>query len=177
MYDKSRWIYYANENNTIRYVLGTKGKKTLVCFGINPSTAMPEKLDNTLKSVKRISENNGYDSWIMLNIYPQRQTNPNFIHHFRDSVSHKLNLKYINQILKGDNVTIWAAWGNLIDKRDFLSECLIDIYKSSKKHKCKWYSFGNITQKGHPHHPLYLSKNSTMEEFDIEKYLKHFHNS
>lgn len=33
-------------------------------------------LDNKLKSVVRVSEANGFDSWIMLNIYPQRATYP-----------------------------------------------------------------------------------------------------
>ncbi len=71
-YDKSKWIYEADASNNIRYVLGTKGSKTLICFGVNPSTATPDNLDNTLKSVERIISLNQYDSWIMLNLYPQR---------------------------------------------------------------------------------------------------------
>jgi hypothetical protein len=52
---KRHWLYENNEDNTVRYILGTKGKKPLLCFGINPSTAEPEKLDNTLKSVERVA--------------------------------------------------------------------------------------------------------------------------
>ena len=40
-----RWIYIHNADNTVRYVLGTKGEKPLFCLGINPSTATPEKAD------------------------------------------------------------------------------------------------------------------------------------
>jgi len=65
------WIYVNNDDNSIRYALGTKGKKTLFCFGINPSTAEPNNLDNTLKKVQKIALNNGYDSWLMLNVYPK----------------------------------------------------------------------------------------------------------
>jgi len=54
---------------------GKKVEKPLICFGTNPSTAEPGSLDNTIKSVGCISKANGYDSWIMLNIYPQRATN------------------------------------------------------------------------------------------------------
>jgi len=69
------WIYENNKDNTCRFVLGTVGKNLLVCIGVNPSTAEPDKLDNTLKSVARISEANGFDSCIMINVCPQRATN------------------------------------------------------------------------------------------------------
>ena len=49
----------------------------LVCIGINPSTAQPGALDPTLKSVERLANANGFDSWIMFNVYPQRATDPN----------------------------------------------------------------------------------------------------
>ena len=74
---KNSWIYFNTLDNKARFVLGKKGKKTLLCIGTNPSTATPSKLDNTLKTVKRFSKDLEYDSWIMLNIYPQRATNPN----------------------------------------------------------------------------------------------------
>lgn len=78
------WIYEKNSDNTSRYVLGTVGTNPLICIGVNPSTAEPGNLDNTLKSVTRICEANGYDSWIMLNLYPQRATNPNEMHEHSD---------------------------------------------------------------------------------------------
>lgn len=52
------------------------GENPLVCFGINPSTAVPNALDPTLKRVRRFAAENGYDSWTMLNVYPQIATNP-----------------------------------------------------------------------------------------------------
>ena len=60
-----------------RYVLGRVGRHPLVCIGINPSTAQPGALDPTLKSVERLANANGFDSWIMFNVYPQRATDPN----------------------------------------------------------------------------------------------------
>ena len=32
-------------------------------------------------------------------------------------------------------------------------------------------TFGKRSKKGHPHHPLYLRKDSTPELFDVENYL------
>ena len=72
----NNWIYVAQEDIETRYVLGEAGVKPLICIGVNPSTAMPNKLDRTLTRVKDIAINNGYDGWIMLNVYPLRKTNP-----------------------------------------------------------------------------------------------------
>ncbi len=46
MYDCEKWIYEHSEDNAYRYILGTQGNNPLICFGVNPSTACPEKLDS-----------------------------------------------------------------------------------------------------------------------------------
>ena len=63
-YDIKKWIYAPNFYSEYRYILGTRGKKPLICIGINPSTARPDALDNTLKSVERIALGNGFDSFV-----------------------------------------------------------------------------------------------------------------
>ena len=75
-YDYQKWLYVPNVYSEYRYILGTRGKKPLICVGINPSTAAPDHLDNTLKSVERVALHNGYDSFIMFNVYAQRATDP-----------------------------------------------------------------------------------------------------
>ena len=75
-YDVNKWLYVPNVYSEYRYILGTRGQKPLICIGINPSTAAPDALDNTLKSVERVSHFNGYDSFIMFNVYAQRATDP-----------------------------------------------------------------------------------------------------
>lgn len=74
--NKTEWLYLNNKTNTERYILGESGKNIVACIGINPSTAEPNSLDQTLKKVKTVSEFNGFDGWIMYNVYPQRATNP-----------------------------------------------------------------------------------------------------
>ena len=76
-YDITKWLYAPNFYSEYRYILGTRGQKPLICIGINPSTARPGDLDPTLKSVERLANANGFDSWIMFNVYPQRATDPN----------------------------------------------------------------------------------------------------
>ena len=73
-YDITKWLYAPNFYSEYRYILGTRGQKPLICIGINPSTAQPDDLDNTLKSVQRIALGNGYDSFLMFNVYAQRAT-------------------------------------------------------------------------------------------------------
>ena len=75
-YDIEKWLYAPNFYSEYRYILGTRGQNPLICIGINPSTAQPGALDNTLKSVERIAHGNGFDSFIMFNVYAQRATRP-----------------------------------------------------------------------------------------------------
>ena len=75
-YDADRWLYVPNTYREYRYLLGTRGSRPLLCLGVNPSTAVPGDLDNTLKSVERIALGNGFDSFIMCNVYAQRATRP-----------------------------------------------------------------------------------------------------
>ena len=94
-----------------RYVLGRVGRRPLVCIGINPSTAQPGALDPTLKSVERLANANGFDSWIMFNVYPQRATNPNDMDKTPDRALCDENLRWLQAVLAQTEPTMWAAWG------------------------------------------------------------------
>ena len=164
------WIYTPDLNNTVRYTLGEPGKNNLICIGINPSTAEPDKLDPTLTVVKKLSQKHDFDGWVMLNVYPQRATNPSNLHKQMDEDLHKKNLIYIkNLIYDYPQSTIWAAWGTIIEKRKYLKDCLKDI--SSILVDLPWISIGSVSKSGHPHHPLYLKYDSPVWNFDIMRYI------
>ena len=167
------WCYENDQNNTIRYILGEKGDNPLFCLGINPSTAEPDNLDPTVTKVKSISLKNKFDGWFMLNIYPQRAINPDKLDDCCNSETHKKNLNCIKKyLIKYKGPKIWAAWGILIEKRKFLIDCLKDIYEISKQSNSKWITYGDLTKKGHPRHPLYLPLDCKRYNFNIEKYLQ-----
>ncbi len=172
-YDKARWLYVPDFYSEYRYILGTRGRRPLICIGINPSTAAPDDLDNTLKSVERIALYNGYDSFIMFNVYAQRATNPDDMEASLNEILHSENMKAFEYILKLSDASpsVWAAWGNIIEKRDYLPVCVRSMIDIGKKYAAKWYSAGKISKKGHPHHPLYLKKTTPLDEFDIEGYI------
>ncbi len=169
----TQWVYEHNSDNSARYILGQPQGRTLACIGINSSTAKPDDLDPTLKNVKKFSQLLNYDGWLMFNVYPQRATNPNDMHHQIDLYEHQQNLKYIAECLeKYDNIDIWAAWGTIIEKRKFLSQALRDIVAVISGFNVNWITIGKLSGKGHPHHPLYLSHQSPPVKFDIKEYLK-----
>ena len=173
-YDVSKWLYVPNRYSEYRYILGTRGKRPLICVGINPSTAAPDDLDNTLKSVERVAKHNGYDSFIMFNVYAQRATDPDDMEKELNRALHQENMRAFDYALSLDadrSPAVWAAWGTIIEKRDYLPDCVRDMIALGEKRGARWFSAGKRSKKGHPHHPLYLRKDSPLEAFDVESYL------
>ncbi len=171
-YDIKQWLYAPNFYSEYRYILGTRGENPLICIGINPSTAEPDNLDNTLKSVERIAKGNGFDSFIMFNVYAQRATDPDSMEKECNTMLHKENLKAFRYILSiSKKPAIWAAWGAIIEKRDYLADCVRDMVQAGQEFDASWYCAGAITKKGHPHHPLYLRKDEKIKPFNVEDYL------
>ncbi len=172
-YDIEKWLYAPNFYSEYRYILGTRGQNPLICIGINPSTAKPDDLDNTLKSVERIALGNSFDSFIMFNVYAQRATDPDAMEKTCNLTLHRENLQAFRYILSLSKApAIWAAWGAVIEKRRYLPECVRDLLEAGREYGAQWYCAGKITKAGHPHHPLYLRKDEKLKSFDVEGYLE-----
>ena len=172
-YDIQKWIYAPNFYSEYRYILGTRGSNPLICIGINPSTAKPDDLDNTLKSVERIALGNGFDSFIMFNVYAQRATDPDAMEKVCNTALHRENLEAFRYVLSiSKNPSVWAAWGTIIEKRPYLKDCLRDMLEVGAAYGAKWYCAGAVSKKGHPHHPRYLRKDERIKTFDVKTYLE-----
>ena len=172
-YDIGKWLYAPNFYSEYRYILGTRGKKPLICIGINPSTARPDALDNTLKSVERIALHNGYDSFLMFNVYAQRATSPDDMERLCNEALHRENMEAFRHVVGlSEAPAVWAAWGAIIEKREYLPRCLRDMLCAGEEYGARWYCAGAISKKGHPHHPLYLRKDEVLREFDVKGYLE-----
>jgi hypothetical protein len=171
-YEVEKWLYVPPFYSEYRYILGTRGKNPLICIGINPSTAKPGDLDNTLKSVERIALGNGFDSFIMFNVYAQRATDPDHMEETCNWELHRQNMEAFRYVLSiSENPGVWAAWGTIIEKRPYLRQCLLDMLEIGDAYGANWYCAGKVSKKGHPHHPLYLRKDEKIRPFDTETYL------
>jgi len=174
-YDRTKWIYVPDFYADYRYILGTRGENPLICIGVNPSTAEPEHLDNTLKSVQRIAGGNGYDSFVMFNVYAQRATSPDDMDVCLNTALHRENMQAFEYVLSGVGEglrpAVWAAWGAVIEKRDYLPGCVRGMVELGEKYGARWLRAGNCSKKGHPHHPLYLRKDEKTVDFDVNGYL------
>ena len=142
-YDAEKWLYVPDFYTEYRYILGTRGRNPLICIGINPSTAAPDDLDNTLKSVARIAEGNGFDSWIMFNVYAQRATRPDDMDKELNEKLHRENMNAFAYILShvaenGHSPAIWAAWGTILEKRPYLPLCVREMVRLGQEYGGHW---------------------------------------
>ena len=174
-YDREAWLYVPDHYSEYRYILGTRGRRPLICVGVNPSTAIPGRLDNTMHSAERIARFNGFDSFLMFNVYAQRATDPEDMDRELNPRLHAENMKAFRYVLARSETApaVWAAWGAVIEKRDYLPGCVLDMAEIGKEYGAVWYTAGPRSKAGHPHHPLYLKKDSLLEPFtDLEDYLQ-----
>lgn len=172
-YEIEKWLYVPNTYSEYRYILGTRGVKPLICVGINPSTAAPDALDPTLQSAQRVALSNGYDSFLMFNVYAQRATRPDDMEPAPNLELHRENKAAFAYLLsRTPSPSVWAAWGNIIEKRPYLFDCMRDFAALGRQAGARWFAAGPLLKSGHPHHPLYLRRDTPLLPFDIDSYLK-----
>ena len=166
-FDVNEWNYVPPFYSEYRYILGTKGDNPLIVIGVNPSTAAPNSLDPTLKSAERISLHNGYDSFWMMNVYPQRATDPNDVEKSQNDFLIEQNLIAFKKLLElSPTKNVWCAWGNVIDKRPFLSKCVSQILTVGRNRGAKWLQAEKTCKSGNPHHPLYLKSDTKLISYE-----------
>ena len=111
----------------------------------------------------------------MFNVYAQRATRPTDMEKDLNLPLHRENMAafdYVLSLSKDAKPAVWAAWGTIIEMRSYLGSCVREMIEIGKKHSASWYTAGARSKKsGHPHHPLYLPKESRLESFDVSSYL------
>jgi hypothetical protein len=108
----------------------------------------------------------------MFNVYAQRATRPQDMEKTMNQALHRENMAAFDYVLAhgGEKPAVWAAWGNIIEMRDYLKDCVLDMIDIGRRYDAQWYTAGARSKKGHPHHPLYLRKDSGLDEFDVAAY-------
>ena len=165
-------IYETDSENTARFILGNKLEKPLFVVGLNPSTANEKVPDPTIRKVMGFAERKGFDSFVMINLYPQRATNPNDLHQDIDNNLLSENLKYISNLLENEQEFVMlASWSEKVKLRKYFGECIKSIHSITKKPNVSWVKLGELTKRGHPRHPLYSRYDLEFTDFDFDNYI------
>lgn len=171
MYD----LYQCNDDDTARFILGKNGKRKLFVVGLNPSTANKENSDTTVAKVETVARNNGYDGFVMSNLYPLRSTNPNGLPSEVDTLLFQTNIDKIIAIAGSEESPVfWAAWGGDITLRPYLAEALRALVVAVESLNGQWVNFGKLSQDGHPRHPSRLAYAWSFAPFEVNTYVRRF---
>lgn len=154
---ESSLICYPDNDSILRYLLGKKGENNLFVVGLNPSNADAQNLDPTSRNIEQIAKQNGYDGWLLVNLYPVRQSKPAELSIEADREIFWYNLHLIEQLMKTDQFKIkdaWLCWGDSIDSfnHSYLKQAAGYLYKKLVKFDLDYYCIGR-TRKANPCHP------------------------
>lgn len=134
------------------------GENLVSLIGLNPSTADANKDDPTLVRCMNFSKSLGFDGLILVNLFAYRSTSPKAMKEFISPIGEK-NDAYIIDAIARTNKTI-LCWGNhgSHKSRD------IEVLQLIKSYREEYFCFGQ-TKSNQPKHPLYLSKETSLESF------------
>lgn len=169
MYD----IYSNARNDLWRFALGKSGSRKLFTVGLNPSTATKEKSDTTVAKVEGVARQNGFDGFVMLNLYPVRSTDFNELPLDVDAQAFSENLNCIEALVAANPTSVvWAAWGESIHARRYFVAAARELFSRLQKYDTAWQHFGTLTNSGHPRHPSRLNYAWSFSELDTHRYVQ-----
>lgn len=156
-----------------RYALGITGVFPLLCIGINPSMAFPRVADATIRQVQAVVEQSDrYDGFVMLNLYPLRQTNPDLLPINANEDELSRNIETIRKyFIKYEGCDVWMAWGSSVTKRSYLRQCAREIIQIGNQNNVRWLCRGVSSKELHPHHPLRQEQGNLSVFDDINTYI------
>ena len=149
------------EDSKKRFLLGKKGRSTLLAIALNPSTANENTLDPTSRNIEKIAAKSGCDGWWLVNLYPLRTTNPKNLPFKADPKIAKQNLQFIESLFKNPDYRIHkvlCCWGNHVDDHSYLNDELEKILTVIRKYPIPCYILGH-TKLGNPYHPSPMAIN------------------
>ena len=149
-----------SEDDTYRYKLWRiwDNKKPIVLYiMLNPSIADDNIDDPTIKTLIRISQNNGFGGFYVGNLSPYRATNPTELNSLTiDELIPVENYSHIEEMIKNTSLHILAHGDHRILK--LLKTPFTDRFSS-----VIWYRLKQSKQ-GNPRHPLYLKSDVKPEK-------------
>ncbi len=134
-----------------RLAVASAGRTPLVTIGMNPSYADDQIADKTVNRIIRASVDHGYSGWIMLNLYPERATNPKNLRSYDAKLS-AANCAAIAEVLTAHGVTeVLGAWGGLAHAT--IRRAKQDVLAQLATLRVRLFSLDPPTSGGEPRHP------------------------
>ena len=131
-------------------------KPFVMFIGLNPSTANETKLDNTIRSVSRISKFNNYGGFYMVNCWAYVATDPCDLKH--DPMFDEWNNNKLS-ITAGKCKDVVFAWGNFNIVKDNGRDAELKVMFPNAK------AIG-FNKNGSPKHPLFQKGESFLVEYN-----------
>ena len=165
-----------SECGSYRWILKrelSRGKKTLVFIGLNPSKANSVNNDKTLIRIINFCYKWNYKEIYIINLFGLISKSPTQLSKSIDPIGQNNNLitlKVLEFWSKDINCDLWLGWGDkgTLYGRDRLVVKLIENLsnlQSSENNHCKRVLSLGPTKKGNPRHPLYMPGESFLKPF------------
>ncbi len=165
-----------------RFIIGIPGRRNLLCIGLNPNTADANRLDGTSRNFMRIAKDNGYDGWLLVNLYPARNPKAGNLSQGSDDLLFRENLEQIEACASSIEFGIedvLLGWGNDVERRAYLRKAVFQIHQRLKAYPLNYHSF-RVNRTGHPSHPSPMTLNTRyksyehiqMSPFDFDGYIR-----
>ncbi len=139
-------------------------EKELIFIGLNPSFADSCHNDRTLDRLVGFADLWGYGSITVINLFARISKKPNFLKTFKDPIGFKNDFEInrnISHWASKESCDLWLGWGvngKLMSRNQI-------VLSEIKKHSSKKPFVIGLTKDGHPCHPLYMSKEKTLNPF------------
>jgi hypothetical protein len=118
-------------------------------IGLNPSTADEHDLDPTLRRIRSFTAREGFNGFVMTNLFAYRATDPRAMKAAVDPVGNE-NDRWLVRSARGAALIV-AAWGTHGGFRGRDREVLTLLRESGRPVWCL-----GLTRAGFPRHPLYV---------------------
>lgn len=132
---------------------------TLICVGLNPSTADHKVDDPTIKRCIQYAQSWNYGSLLMLNLFAYRATEPKTLLLVDDPIG-KRNNYYLKKNLDPTTkvLLMWGNWGSIQNRNK-------QVLKMIENPFCL-----HVNKSGEPAHPLYLKKDLQLQVYKKSLY-------
>ena len=140
-------------------------KKKLIFIGLNPSTANADKNDATIRRILKFASVWDFGSIVVINLFARISESPKLLRKCKDPIG-KLNDfeldKRISYWANHPTCKLWLGWGvnGSFKNRDEV------ILKKIRLLGKRPFAI-DVTKRGYPRHPLYVSRNKVLEPYNI----------